>query len=112
MTLRLRHLSISALEEQNFRKLGALKGLEISHWPLLEHISPHSLQGLNLSWLTITHTNITSVPTSALRSLAHLTSLDLSHNPITVLESWALRDLVRLKELHLVGTSLVTVQVR
>ncbi|XP_067086312.1 leucine-rich repeat and immunoglobulin-like domain-containing nogo receptor-interacting protein 3a [Osmerus mordax] len=110
VTLRLRHLSISGLEEQNFRKLGALKGLEISHWPLLEHISPHSLQGLNLSWLSITHTNITSVPSSALRSLAHLTSLDLSHNPITVLESWALRDLVRLKELHLVGTSLATVQ--
>ncbi|CAL8268411.1 unnamed protein product [Arctogadus glacialis] len=110
VTLRLRHLSISALEEQNFRKLGGLRGLEIDHWPLLEHISPHSLQGLNLSWLSITHTNLTSVPTSALRTLAHLTSLNLSYNPIAVLESWALRDLVRLKELHMVGANLVTVQ--
>uniref|UniRef100_A0AAZ1Y232 Ig-like domain-containing protein n=1 Tax=Oreochromis aureus TaxID=47969 RepID=A0AAZ1Y232_OREAU len=110
VTLRLRYLSISALEDQNFRKLGNLRGLEIDHWPFLEYISPHSLQGLNLSWLSITHTNITSVPTSALRSLAHLTSLNLSYNPITVLESWALRDLVRLKELHLVKTNLAVVQ--
>ena len=110
VTLRLRYLSISALEDQNFRKLGGLRGLEIDHWPLLEYISPHSLQGLNLSWLSITHTNLTSVPTSALRTLAHLTSLNLSYNPISVLESWALRDLVRLKELHMVGTNLVTVQ--
>uniref|UniRef100_A0A8C6SVV2 Leucine rich repeat and Ig domain containing 3a n=1 Tax=Neogobius melanostomus TaxID=47308 RepID=A0A8C6SVV2_9GOBI len=110
VTLRLRYLSISALEDQNFRKLGNLRGLEIDNWPFLEYISPHSLQGLNLSWLSITHTNITSVPTSALRSLAHLTSLNLSYNPISVLESWALRDLVRLKELHLVSTNLVTIR--
>lgn len=110
VTLRLRYLSISALEDQNFRKLGGLRGLEIDHWPLLEHISPHSLQGLNLSWLSITHTSLTSVPTSALRNLAHLTSLNLSYNPISVLQSWALRDLLRLKELHMVNTNLVTVQ--
>ncbi|KAK6309123.1 leucine-rich repeat and immunoglobulin-like domain-containing nogo receptor-interacting protein 3 [Coregonus clupeaformis] len=110
VTLRLRYLSISSLEDQNFRKLGGLRGLEIDHWPFLEHISPHSLQGLNLFWLSITNTNITSVPTAALRSLALLTSLNLSYNPISVLESWALRDLVRLKELHLVNTNLMTVQ--
>lgn len=108
--LRLRHLSVAALEEQNFRKLGGLRGLEIDHWPLLEYISPHSFQGLNLSWLSITHTNITSVPTGALRNQAHLTSLNLSYNRISVLESWALRDLVRLKELQLVGSHLVQVQ--
>nr|XP_040040832.1 leucine-rich repeat and immunoglobulin-like domain-containing nogo receptor-interacting protein 3a [Gasterosteus aculeatus aculeatus]XP_040040833.1 leucine-rich repeat and immunoglobulin-like domain-containing nogo receptor-interacting protein 3a [Gasterosteus aculeatus aculeatus]XP_040040834.1 leucine-rich repeat and immunoglobulin-like domain-containing nogo receptor-interacting protein 3a [Gasterosteus aculeatus aculeatus] len=108
--LRLRYLSISTLEDQNFRKLANLRGLEIDHWPFLEHVPPHSLQGLNLSWLSITHTNITSVPTSALRSLAHLTSLNLSYNPISVLESWALRDLIRLKELHLVNTNLAVVQ--
>ncbi|XP_054645721.1 leucine-rich repeat and immunoglobulin-like domain-containing nogo receptor-interacting protein 3a [Dunckerocampus dactyliophorus] len=110
VTLRLRYLSISTLEDQNFRKLGNLRGLEIDHWPFLEYISPHSLQGLNLSWLSITHTNLTSVPTSALRSLSHLTSLNLSFNPISVLESWGLRDLLRLKELHLVNTRLVMVQ--
>ncbi|KAG9266831.1 leucine-rich repeat and immunoglobulin-like domain-containing nogo receptor-interacting protein 3a [Astyanax mexicanus] len=108
--LRLRYLSIASLEEQNFRKLGGLRGLEIDHWPFLQYISPHSFQGLNLSWLSITNTNITTVPTGALRSLMHLSSLNLSYNPISVLESWALRDLVRLKELHLVGTNLVLVQ--
>ncbi|XP_051980206.1 leucine-rich repeat and immunoglobulin-like domain-containing nogo receptor-interacting protein 3a [Xyrauchen texanus] len=110
VTLRFRYLSIALLEEQNFRKLGGLRGLEIDHWPFLEYISPHSFQGLNLSWLSITNTNISSVPTSALRNLVHLASLNLSYNPISVLESWALRDLVRLKELHLVGTNLISVQ--
>lgn len=110
VTLRLRYLSIASLEEQNFRKLGALRGLEIDHWPFLEYISPHSFQGLNLSWLSITNTNISTVPTGALRNLIHLASLNLSYNPISVLESWALRDLVRLKELHLVGTNLISVQ--
>ncbi|XP_036441991.1 leucine-rich repeat and immunoglobulin-like domain-containing nogo receptor-interacting protein 3a [Colossoma macropomum] len=110
VTLRLRYLSIASLEEQNFRKLGGLRGLEIDHWPFLQYISPHSFQGLNLSWLSITNTNITTVPTGALRSLIHLASLNLSYNPISVLESWALRDLVRLKELHLVGTNMVSVQ--
>ncbi|XP_051930748.1 leucine-rich repeat and immunoglobulin-like domain-containing nogo receptor-interacting protein 3a [Hippocampus zosterae] len=110
VTLRLRYLGISTLEDQNFRKLGNLRGLEIDHWPFLEYVTPHGLQGLNLSWLSITHTNITSVPTSALRSLSHLTSLNLSFNPISVLESWSLRDLLRLKELHLVSTRLATVQ--
>lgn len=110
VTLRLRYLSIASLEEQNFRKLGGLRGLEIDHWPFLEYISPHSFQGLNLSWLSITNTNISTVPTGALRNLIHLASLNLSYNPISVLESWALRDLVRLKELHLVGTNLISVQ--
>ncbi len=110
VTLRLRYLSIASLEEQNFRKLGGLRGLEIDHWPFLEYISPHSFQGLNLSWLSITNTNISTVPNGALRNLIHLASLNLSYNPISVLESWALRHLVRLKELHLVGTNLLSVQ--
>lgn len=110
VSLRLRYLNIVSLEEHNFYKLGALRGLEIDHWPFLEYISPYSFQGLNLSWLFITYTNITSVPTGALRNLIHLGSLNLSHNPISVLESWALRDLVNLKDLHLVGTNLKCVQ--
>uniref|UniRef100_A0A8C6WR69 Ig-like domain-containing protein n=1 Tax=Neogobius melanostomus TaxID=47308 RepID=A0A8C6WR69_9GOBI len=87
VNLRLHHLSISALEDQNFRKLSNLRGLEISHWPYLEYISPLSFQGLDLHWLSITHTNITSVPSS-----------------------WAFRDLLRLKELIMVNTGLVTVE--
>ncbi|KAJ8274108.1 hypothetical protein COCON_G00087330 [Conger conger] len=112
VTLRLRHLGITALEDQNFRKLASLRGLEIDSWPYLEYISPLSFQGLDLSWLSITNTNITSVPSAAFRNLAHLTALNLSYNPIAALEPWAFRDLVRLKELHLVGTGLAAVAPR
>ncbi len=95
VTLRLRHLSISTLEDQNFRKLSALRGLEVDSWPYLEYISPLSFQGLNLSWLFITNTNISSVPSASFRNLAYLTALNLSYNPISTLESWAFRDLIR-----------------
>uniref|UniRef100_A0A8C6TQY3 Ig-like domain-containing protein n=1 Tax=Neogobius melanostomus TaxID=47308 RepID=A0A8C6TQY3_9GOBI len=96
VNLRLHHLSISALEDQNFRKLSNLRGLEISHWPYLEYISPLSFQGLDLHCL--------------FQNLAHLTHLNLSYNPISSLESWAFRDLLRLKELIMVNTGLVTVE--
>uniref|UniRef100_A0A8C7ZT93 Ig-like domain-containing protein n=1 Tax=Oryzias sinensis TaxID=183150 RepID=A0A8C7ZT93_9TELE len=99
VTLHLRHLSIIALEDQNFRKLYSLRGLEIDHWPYLEYISPLSFQGLDLHWLSITNTNITSVPSSSFKNMVHLTHLNLSYNPITTLEPWAFKDLLRLKEL-------------
>ncbi|XP_072297416.1 leucine-rich repeat and immunoglobulin-like domain-containing nogo receptor-interacting protein 3 [Eucyclogobius newberryi] len=110
VTLRLHHLSISALEDQNFRKLSNLRGLEINQWPYLEFISPLSFQGLDLHWLSITHTNITSVPSASFKNLIHLTHLNLSYNPISSLESWAFRDLLRLKELIMVKTGLTTVE--
>ncbi|XP_039671670.1 leucine-rich repeat and immunoglobulin-like domain-containing nogo receptor-interacting protein 3 isoform X2 [Perca fluviatilis] len=102
VTLRLRHLSIIALEDQNFRKLSNLRGLDIDHWPYLEYISPVSFQGLDLHWLSITNTNITSVPSASFKNLVHLTHLNLSYNPISTLEPWAFKDLLRLKELIMV----------
>uniref|UniRef100_A0A3Q2ZX80 Leucine-rich repeat and immunoglobulin-like domain-containing nogo receptor-interacting protein 3 n=1 Tax=Kryptolebias marmoratus TaxID=37003 RepID=A0A3Q2ZX80_KRYMA len=110
VTLRLRHLSITALEDQNFRKLSNLRGLDIDHWPYLEYISPLSFQGLDLHWLSITNTNITSVPSPSFKNLIHLTHLNLSYNPITTLEPWAFKDLLRLKELIMVSTGLMTVE--
>lgn len=110
VTLHLRHLSIIALEDQNFRKLSNLRGLDIDHWPYLEYISPLSFQGLDLHWLSITNTNITSVPSASFKNLVHLTHLNLSYNPITTLEPWAFKDLLRLKELIMVNTGLVTVE--
>ncbi|CAB1326629.1 unnamed protein product [Coregonus sp. 'balchen'] len=110
VTLRLRQLSIPTLEDQNFRKLTNLRGLEIDNWPYLEYISPLSFQGLDLYWLSITNSNITSVPSSSFRNLIHLTHLNLSYNPITTLEPWAFRDLLRLKELIMVNTGLATVE--
>ncbi|XP_035489587.1 leucine-rich repeat and immunoglobulin-like domain-containing nogo receptor-interacting protein 3 isoform X2 [Scophthalmus maximus] len=110
VTLRLHHLSISALEEQNFRKLSNLRGLDIDHWPYLEYISPLSFQGLDLHRLSITNTNITSVPSASFKNMVHLTHLNLSYNPITTLEPWAFKDLLRLKELIMVSTGLMTVE--
>ncbi|NXO03762.1 LIGO3 protein, partial [Rhinopomastus cyanomelas] len=104
--LRLRHLSISALEEQNFGKLYNLLQLEIDNWPLLEDVSPTSFQGLNLTSLSITYTNITAVPIAALRNLAYLRYLNLSYNPISTVLRGSFKDLVRLQELHIVGALL------
>ncbi|NXG24059.1 LIGO3 protein, partial [Grallaria varia] len=105
--LRLRHLSISALEDQNFRKLYNLLQLEIDNWPLLEEVSPTSFQGLNLTSLSITYTNITAVPAAALRNLVYLRYLNLSYNPISTVLKGSFKDLIRLQELHIVGALLV-----
>ncbi|NWI21489.1 LIGO3 protein, partial [Crypturellus soui] len=99
--LRLRHLSISALEDQNFKKLYNLLQLEIDNWPLLEDVSPTSFQGLNLTSLSITYTNITAVPTAALRNLVYLRYLNLSYNPISTVLKGSFKDLIRLQELHI-----------
>ncbi|NXE56150.1 LIGO3 protein, partial [Casuarius casuarius] len=99
--LRLRHLSISALEDQNFKKLYNLLQLEIDNWPLLEDVPPTSFQGLNLTSLSITYTNITAVPTAALRNLVYLRYLNLSYNPISTVLKGSFKDLIRLQELHI-----------
>ncbi|KAM8938815.1 leucine-rich repeat and immunoglobulin-like domain-containing nogo receptor-interacting protein 3 [Pelodytes ibericus] len=107
--LRLRYLGISSLEEQNFQKLYNLKELELDCWPFLEDICPTAFQGLNLTSLSITYTNLTAVPAAALRSLVYLEYLNLSYNPIKVIQRSSFRDLFRLRELHVVGASLTTV---
>ncbi|ETE60291.1 Leucine-rich repeat and immunoglobulin-like domain-containing nogo receptor-interacting protein 3, partial [Ophiophagus hannah] len=108
--LRLRHLGVGLLEDQNFRKLGRLRLLEIDNWPLLEDISPNAFQGLNLTSLFITFTNITAVPATALRSLGHLVYLNLSYNPIGSVPRGSFQDLTRLRELHMVGALLASVE--
>ncbi|NWX13725.1 LIGO3 protein, partial [Aegotheles bennettii] len=104
--LRLRHLGISTLEDQNFKKLYNLLQLEIDNWPLLEDVSPTSFQGLNLTSLSITYTNITTVPAAALRNLVYLRYLNLSYNPISTVLKGSFKDLIRLQELHIVGALL------
>uniref|UniRef100_A0A8D0BQS4 Leucine rich repeat and Ig domain containing 3 n=1 Tax=Salvator merianae TaxID=96440 RepID=A0A8D0BQS4_SALMN len=108
--LSLRYLSVASVDDQNFKKLHSLWQLEIDNWPLLEDISPGGFQGLNLTSLSITYTNITVVPATALRNLGHLMFLNLSYNPISVVPRGAFRDLIRLRELHLVGALLVSVE--
>ncbi|XP_038632683.1 leucine-rich repeat and immunoglobulin-like domain-containing nogo receptor-interacting protein 3 isoform X2 [Scyliorhinus canicula] len=110
VTLRLRHLSIGALEEQNFRKLHNLRELEIDDWPLLETVAPMTLYGLNLTYLSITSTNLSAVPSGAFRNLVYLRLLNLSYNPISTIESGSFRDLIRLQLLYMVSTMLATIE--
>ncbi|MEE6487319.1 hypothetical protein FKM82_014863 [Ascaphus truei] len=107
--LRLRHLGITSLEEQNFQRLYNLRELELESWPFLEDVCPTAFQGLNLTSLSVTYTNLTLVPTAALRSLVYLEYLNLSYNPIRVIQRGCFRDLVRLRELHMVGASLTLI---
>ncbi|XP_053318402.1 leucine-rich repeat and immunoglobulin-like domain-containing nogo receptor-interacting protein 3 [Spea bombifrons] len=107
--LRLRHLGTSSLEEHNFQKLYNLKVLELDCWPFLEDVCATAFQGLNLSSLSITYTNLTFVPAAALRSMVYLEYLNLSYNPIRSIQRGSFRDLFRLRELHMVGASLTTV---
>ncbi|XP_028913175.1 leucine-rich repeat and immunoglobulin-like domain-containing nogo receptor-interacting protein 3 [Ornithorhynchus anatinus] len=108
--LRLRHLGIAALEDQSLGHLPHLRHLEIDSWPPLVALAAGSLRGLNLSSLSVTHTNVSAVPAAALRHLAHLATLNLSHNPIGAVPRGAFRDLLRLRELHLAGARLAVVE--
>ncbi|KAM6466861.1 leucine-rich repeat and immunoglobulin-like domain-containing nogo receptor-interacting protein 3 [Liasis olivaceus] len=108
--LRLKHLGITLVEDQTFRKLYNLWLLEIDNWLSLEDISPNAFQGLNLTSLFITFTNITAVPMTALRNLVHLVYLNLSYNPISTVPKGAFKELIRLRELHMVGALLTSVE--
>ncbi|XP_060640690.2 leucine-rich repeat and immunoglobulin-like domain-containing nogo receptor-interacting protein 3 isoform X2 [Anolis sagrei] len=110
--LRLRHLAVPSVDEDNFRKLAALRTLEIDDWPFLEEVAPQGFRGLNLTSLSVTNTNLSAVPSLALRPLAHLAYLNLSFNPIRTIPGGAFRDLSRLRELHLAGALLASVEPR
>ncbi|KYO19709.1 leucine-rich repeat and immunoglobulin-like domain-containing nogo receptor-interacting protein 4 [Alligator mississippiensis] len=107
--LRLKVLNISVLRDYSFRRLPRLRALEISRWPFLATVEPHSLLGLNLSSLAITKCNLSIIPYEALQPLTYLRCLDLSHNPIAAIHGGRLAQLLRLQELHLVGGQLATV---
>ncbi|XP_018620315.2 leucine-rich repeat and immunoglobulin-like domain-containing nogo receptor-interacting protein 4b [Scleropages formosus] len=108
--LRLRRLSISILPNNSFRRMLRLHTLEITHWPSLDTVAGNSLMGLNVTFLTISHCNLTAVPYTALRHLAYLRYLDLSYNPITALHGNLLSDLQRLQEFHLAGGNLLKIE--
>ncbi|XP_053321901.1 leucine-rich repeat and immunoglobulin-like domain-containing nogo receptor-interacting protein 2 [Spea bombifrons] len=106
LSLHLRYLNINMLPPIAFKRLFRLRTLEISHWPLLDMVPTNSFYGLNLTFLSITYTNLSVIPYHALKHLIYLTHLNLSYNPISVIESGGLADLVRLQELHLAGAQL------
>uniref|UniRef100_A0A4W6G138 Leucine rich repeat and Ig domain containing 2 n=1 Tax=Lates calcarifer TaxID=8187 RepID=A0A4W6G138_LATCA len=110
VSLHLRYLSISTLHPYSFKKLFRLRHLEIDNWPLLDHVPANTLHGLNLTMLFITNTNLSSFPYQALKHLPYLTHLNLSFNRIRHIEGGMLMELVRLRELHLVGAQLTTIE--
>ncbi|XP_034560591.1 leucine-rich repeat and immunoglobulin-like domain-containing nogo receptor-interacting protein 1 isoform X2 [Notolabrus celidotus] len=103
-------LGIATLPNYSFRNLDYLKELVISHCPWLKMISGNSLFGLNLTSLTITHSNLSAVPYIPLQHLVYLVFLDFSFNPITYIHGNKLGGLLRLQELRLVGGSLLCIE--
>lgn len=110
-SLHFRRLGLTMLPNYSFRHLERLKELIISHCPWLETLSGNSLFGLNLTSLTITHCNLSAVPYIPLHHLVYLVYLDLSFNPVTYIHGNLLGDLLRLQELHLVGGSLLRIEI-
>ncbi|MGH0115298.1 UNVERIFIED_CONTAM: hypothetical protein FKN15_006726 [Acipenser sinensis] len=110
IVLRLRHLNINVVRDYSFKRLYRLKVLEISHWLFLDTMTSNCLYGLNLTSLTITHCNLTTIPYVAIRHLVYLRFLNLSFNPIHTVEGDMLHELLRLQEFHLVGGQLATIE--
>ncbi|GAA6082570.1 leucine-rich repeat and immunoglobulin-like domain-containing nogo receptor-interacting protein 4a [Tachysurus ichikawai] len=104
------HTGLTVLPNNSFRKLTQLRELTLSHWNRLDTLLPNSLIGLNLTSLTLSNCNLSSVPYTSLRHLAYLLYLDLSYNPITSIQPNLLRDLLQLQEFHLVGGNLQRVE--
>nr|XP_033493827.1 leucine-rich repeat and immunoglobulin-like domain-containing nogo receptor-interacting protein 1 [Epinephelus lanceolatus]XP_033493828.1 leucine-rich repeat and immunoglobulin-like domain-containing nogo receptor-interacting protein 1 [Epinephelus lanceolatus]XP_033493829.1 leucine-rich repeat and immunoglobulin-like domain-containing nogo receptor-interacting protein 1 [Epinephelus lanceolatus] len=109
--LHFRRLGLNMLPNYSFRHLERLTELVISHCRWLETLSGNSLFGLNLTSLTIRHCNLSAVPYIPLHHLVYLVYLDLSFNPIAYIHGNLLEDLLRLQELHLVGGSLLRVEI-
>ncbi|KAL7877607.1 hypothetical protein SRHO_G00042500 [Serrasalmus rhombeus] len=107
-SLRLRELNISELPPHAFKGLGRLRYLEIDHWPSLEGVPSPALQGLNLSSLFITHTNLLAAP--PLSHLAYLTHLNLSYSRLRVLPAGWLRGMDRLEVVRVRQAQLIRVE--
>ncbi|XP_069758500.1 leucine-rich repeat and immunoglobulin-like domain-containing nogo receptor-interacting protein 1 [Narcine bancroftii] len=108
--LRLRFLNINAIQNYSFKRLYRLKLLEISHWPFLDTMAPNCLYGLNLTSLTVSSCNLSSVPYLAIRHLVYLRFFNLSFNPITVIHGHMMQELLRLQEIHVAGARLATLE--
>lgn len=104
------HTGLTVLPNNSFRQLTQLRDLTVAHWHRLDALLPNSLNGLNLTSLTLSYCNLSSVPYASLRHLVYLLNLDLSYNPITSIKPHLLRDLLQLQEFHLVGGNLQRVE--
>ncbi|KAM9385342.1 leucine-rich repeat and immunoglobulin-like domain-containing nogo receptor-interacting protein 1 [Pholidichthys leucotaenia] len=104
-------LGVTALPNYSLRHLVHLKELVISNCPWLQTLAGNSLFGLNLTALTIKQCNLTAIPYIPLHHLVYLVYLDLSFNPITHIYGNLLGDLLRLQEFHLIGGSLLRIDI-
>ncbi|XP_041823107.1 leucine-rich repeat and immunoglobulin-like domain-containing nogo receptor-interacting protein 1 isoform X2 [Melanotaenia boesemani] len=109
--LHFHRLGLTTLPNYSFSHLAHLKELIIAHCPRLDTLSGNSLFGLNLTSLTIKHCNLNAVPYIPLHHLVYLLFIDLSFNPISYIHGNQLGDLLRLQEFHLVGASLLHIEV-
>lgn len=109
-SLHFHRFGLIMLPNFSFHPLGSLKELVISHWAWLETLPVNSLFGLNLTSLTISHCNLSSVPYIPLHHLVYLVHLDLSYNPVTYIQRNLLGDLLRLQEFYLIGGSLLHIE--
>ncbi|XP_026885235.2 leucine-rich repeat and immunoglobulin-like domain-containing nogo receptor-interacting protein 2b [Electrophorus electricus] len=107
-SLRLRELDIADLLPGAFKGLNRLRHLEVDRWPALEAVPAPALQGLNLSTLFVTHTNLSVAP--ALSHLSYLTHLNLSYSRLRVLSAGWLRGMERLEVLRVRQAQLVRVE--
>ncbi|CAL8291976.1 leucine-rich repeat and immunoglobulin-like domain-containing nogo receptor-interacting protein 2 [Gadus morhua] len=110
VNLHMLHLSIGFLKPYSFKRLGNLRHLEIDHWPWLETVPPLSLNGLNLTTLSITNTNLSTFPGVALRNLPYLTHVNLSYCHIQHIQQGELGQHPHLLELRLQGAQLMHIE--
>lgn len=110
LSLRLRFFNVSALRDYSFKRLYRLRVLHLEDMPALHTLTPKCLFGLNLTSLSVTNCNLSSIPYEALSHLRHLRFLNLSFNPIHSVEGHHLYNLQKLQAFHLAGGRLATIE--
>lgn len=110
LSLRLRYFNVTVLRDYSFKRLYRLRVLHIANMPVLDTMTPKCLFGLNLTALSVTNCNLSTIPYEAISHLRHLRFLNLSFNPIHSVEGHHLYNLQKLQAFHLSGGRLTTIE--
>lgn len=110
LSLRLRYFNVTMLRDYSFKRLYRLRVLHIANMPVLDTMTPKCLFGLNLTALSVTNCNLSTIPYEAISHLRHLRFLNLSFNPIHSVEGHHLYNLQKLQAFHLSGGRLTTIE--
>ncbi|XP_055084952.1 leucine-rich repeat and immunoglobulin-like domain-containing nogo receptor-interacting protein 1-B isoform X1 [Periophthalmus magnuspinnatus] len=110
LSLRLRFFNVTLLRDYSFKRLYRLRVLQISDMAVLDTMAPKCLFGLNLTSLSVTNCNLSTIPYEAISHLRHLRFLNLSFNPIHSVEGHHLYSLQKLQAFHLAGGRLTTIE--